>query len=139
HVAGKWASPGSVVDGVARGDFPRRRPPRTPEDGENVMDIVKAATTRLQDGGGQGMAMGTEGRLTPLQIIWHRRTIVLLTMIACVIGALVLSLLLPRVYTRSTQIVVEPVSLRALGDGMNLESYLNTQVELISKSSAIHA
>jgi succinoglycan biosynthesis transport protein ExoP len=91
---------------------------------------------RLLEGHGHGKE--SSGRLAPLQVIWHRRWFVVAVMIVVVIGAGVLAHFLPKVYTSTCRIVIEPAASRTGGD-FNMDSYLNTQAELISESAAIHA
>jgi capsular exopolysaccharide synthesis family protein len=91
---------------------------------------------RLLEGHGHGKE--SSRRLAPLQVIWHRRWFVVVVMIVVVMGAGVLARFLPKVYTSTCQIVIEPAAARTGGD-FNMEAYLNTQVELITKSAAIHA
>ena len=76
--------------------------------------------------------------VTPLQTIWNRRWLVLLIITA---GGLAFGLYgktRAKIYTRSCQIVVEPASAKVIGEGMNMESYLNTQAELLNNSREIH-
>ena len=98
-------------------------------------------TMRSADVSGRGMALPHEStRLSPLQATWHRRWIVVGSVIVGMIGALVLSSFMPKVYTRTAQIIVEPASTKSMGEGVrSMEAYLNTQAELIAKSAAIHA
>src|SRR5437588_11782172 len=80
------------------------------------------------------------GRIAPVLLrIWHRKLIVALVTAVCAIGALVLGFALPRTYTRTCAIVVEPATAKLLADASSMASYRNTQVELITKSTAIHA
>src|SRR3982074_2888733 len=74
-----------------------------------------------------------------LQIIWHRKRIVLIAVIVCMAAALALAGALPRSYARSIGIVVEPATARGFGEGISMDSYLNTQAELLTRSTAIHA
>src|SRR5258708_11675924 len=73
------------------------------------------------------------------QLIWHRKRIILITVIACMAIALALSGVLPKSYVRTCGIVVEPATARGFGENISMGSYLNTQAELLARSTAIHA
>lgn len=88
--------------------------------------------------GGPNQGSPDNETVTPLQTIWNRRWIVCITMIASVIGFGLYARTRPKTYTRSCEIVVEPASAKVIGEGMNMESYLNTQAELINQSDAVH-
>src|SRR3954471_3778915 len=74
-----------------------------------------------------------------LQLIWHRKGIIVLTVVACMAIALALANVLPKSYVRSCGIVVEPATARGFGENISMDSYLNTQAELLTRSTAIHA
>ena len=83
-------------------------------------------------------AGGDSPRVTPLQTIWNRRLLVCIIVGVCGIAFGLYAKSRTKIYTRSCQIVIEPANAKVIGEGMNMESYLNTQAELINNASAIH-
>jgi succinoglycan biosynthesis transport protein ExoP len=77
-------------------------------------------------------------RLSILRLLWNRGRIIVLTVLICVGAFGLFAKLRPKVYTRSCQIIVQPVRSQGRSDGAAMDAYLNTQAELLTSSTAIH-
>ena len=104
--------------------------------GSDEMSNFKDGQDPMRENFGGGAARGY--RLSVFQILWNRRRIVSIMTVGCVLAFGAFALSRPKIYTRSCSISVEPVFAKPVGDNLTLESFLNTQAELISSSTLIH-
>ena len=86
---------------------------------------------------GSGFDMQRTG-LNVFQTILNRWKIVLTTIVFCMVAFGLFAFLMPKRYTRSCRILIEPYSVSRT-DTVNIEMYLNTESQLIASNSAIHS
>jgi capsular exopolysaccharide synthesis family protein len=78
------------------------------------------------------------GRMSARRILWNRRAMICLTVLGCVALFGLYGFSRPKLYTRSCEIMIDAGKNKTLNDSVAMDSYLNTQAELISSSTAIH-